>query len=203
MTKLYPSLPRLRQPRVLKLTDFPEQRMAGWTTEAHEYWKQHHIVPPVMPTCYPTNRGICYILFGGLGYQERIFTGRRFYYPYGVDVAPMLYVPIDYTLYIPRPELIIVEGTTDALAVHQSGYDSVSLLGTALTYGRMELLHVLARGHQRLYFIPDSDEPGLSVLDYLLQGGLPVKVRYLSPGVKDMCDLSIRERKIFLDNAVQ
>ena len=199
MSKLYPRLPNLLQPRTLKLSDFPEQRTEGWTSEALEYWEQHHITPPLQrDTVYPTYRGICFVLYGGLGYQERVFDGDlRWLYPVNVDVSGMLYVPTigDEE---ENEELFVVEGTTDAMAINQSGHRSAAILGTMLTSARAKLLKELIYDPKQVYYIPDNDEPGLAMVDRLVCFGLPVKIRYLPTGIKDICELYRQARQMFL-----
>lgn len=197
----YPKVSHLLKPRLLKLSDFPPALQDGYILSALKYWDQHYIDVTSLShisTVYPTRRGICWVLYGGLGYQERLtITGvtQRFIFPLGVDVSGMVYMPNPENA---NEELIITEGTTDALAVEQVGFRAVSILGTMLTTQRVRLLQSLVRNSQRVFYIPDNDGPGLSAINRLIRAGLPVKVRYLPDTAKDLCNMVPAARATYL-----
>lgn len=203
-TGSYPRLPRLIKPRTLRLSDFPPA-IDDWLDSAKLYWRLHYIdsrLPSTVQTVYPTAHGICWVLYGGMGYQERLTSNptNRFSFPAGVDVSGMLYLPDPESK---AEELVIVEGTTDALAIHLAGYRAVSSLGTMLTAQRAKLLQSLVRDTRRVFYIPDNDSPGLHAINRYIREGIGIQVRYLPKGCKDMCDLTREEREVFLGVATQ
>ncbi len=71
-------------------------------------------------------------------------------------------------------EVMLVEGYTDVLAMHQAGItNAVACCGTALTSGQIKVMHALA---DRLLLLYDADEAGaaaaLRAIELSLEGGM-------------------------------
>lgn len=153
-----------------------------------------------LATVYSTQAGICFVLYGGLVYQERAFSGPRFRFPYGVDMSAAVFLPQPEH---PSDELIITEGTADALAAAQEGYRSVAMLGSLVPQRRFDLVKSLVRSVRRTIYIPDNDAPGYAAADRLLRNlGCPVQLGLLPYGVKDLCELPREKRKAWLRHEV-
>jgi len=85
---------------------------------------------------------------------------------YGIDVAR--HVISD------RGRAVVVEGYTDCLAMHQSGYaETVATLGTALTEAHVDLLRRYA---DQIVFLFDSDDAGAAAADRAITVALPRSV---------------------------
>ena len=83
-----------------------------------------------------------------------------------------------------RKELILVEGYTDVLAMHQAGFtNAVACCGTALTSGQ---IHVLRNYAPHLIMLYDADQAGakatLRAIDLALEGSMTPFAAALPPG---------------------
>lgn len=192
--------------RLLSVQDFPE-RVVTPSDHHIAYLESHRINPQFLLhySAYLTEDGVCFVLAGCLGYQLRITTpglSTRFLFPAGVPLKSALYVP-DATRLAGR-ELIIVEGTTDALAIAQTGYRTVSLLGSNVTIEKVAALKGLLAEvpNSILYMIPDNDLPGHVAAAKLCSLGLTPRIHYLPTYAKDICDLDVTYRETFLERRI-
>lgn len=184
------------EPRALTIADFPE-RALSYPRSARYYLSAHHVFVSALPkTVYPTERGICFVMSGpALCFQERITVKSsplRFWSPAGAPLGKVLYVPAPLSAE-PRP-VYVVEGLTDAVAVFQSGFDTVSLIGAKVSDEQLQLLYGLGR---KLILIPDNDEAGEQCCK-TLQRELSIQSRHLPSQYKDICDLPVDYRQSFL-----
>lgn len=195
---IYPRQPRNTPKRVLKLSDFP-RKINTYIEKAREYFTSHSLEPQYVrsiDTLYPTRQGICFVLHGALAYQERVFNDtRRYIYPANAGMAKAVYMP--------QPdhegkELILVEGSADALAINQLGLRSVSYLGTWIPTERLNVLAGLVRDVNKVYVIPDSDAAGQHGLQQILRAIPWARVLQLPIGIKDVCELTKEQLKLFL-----
>lgn len=193
-----------QETRTLTIADFPA-RVKYYSAESKQYWKQHHIdinSVNLEKTVYPTERGICFTMWGAVCFQERITLSNwpmRFWSPAGAPLGKVLYAPhiptvIDTTVFV-------VEGLTDALAVHQSGYKAVALVGAKVSEQQLAMLKTLLVT-KRLILIPDNDEAGEQCTKMLVKE-LPIAVRYLPSQYKDVSDIDISFRNSFLAGAIR
>lgn len=188
--------------RTLTLADFPT-RIATWSPSSVYYLRSHHISPDPalkMTSVYPTVRGICFVLTPVLCFQERITardTMLRFYNPVGSPIGKAVFVPA------PIPDdarvVFLVEGVTDALAVHQSGAAVISVVGANVTTEQLHLVNHMTHG-RRVIMLPDNDGAGAECVATLVRE-LSVRVQYLPPQWKDVCDLPTDYRTELLRKA--
>ena len=189
----------------LKLTELPVgQTIASIKTA--DYLERQGILKDTIMQCpytYFTLDGICFMLHGpGLAYQERMCTNSyaRFYNPLGLALGK--YVFHTGEGHNVNNTLFVVEGVTDALALWQAGYESIALLGTAITDERAEIVMKL-KGDRRVLFIPDNDTAGYtflaSISSYLVLWG--AGIRYLPNLHKDVCDMPFAMRKQWIMGA--
>lgn len=189
--------------RTITIADFPASAPT-WTVPTRHYFAKHHIlISPLssVKTVYPTRRGICFTMWNKVCFQERITDSHspmRYWSPAGSPLGQVLYFPG----YTPEQKLLfVVEGVTDALAVHQSGYNVCSLVGAKVSPTQIGLLRTLSAKHS-LVIVPDNDEAGEQC--YLsLQKELPIHVRYLPTKYKDICDPTVDDRDVFLKGVIQ
>ena len=121
-------------------------------------------------TMYPTEMGICFMLEGGVCFQERITSPqrlcRRFRSQYGSEMGGCVYSPGVVSVF-QCPLLVVTEGTADALVIEQEGLRAISLLGTSLTKEKLHLVRQYPS--ERLYYIPDNDVPGLYAANEIIR----------------------------------
>lgn len=193
-----------QETRTLTIADFPA-RVKHYSAASIHYWKQHHIdINSVKSeqTVYPTERGICFIMRGAVCFQERITLSNwplRFWSPAGAPLGKVLYAPG--SLFDIDKPVFVVEGLTDALAVHQSGYQAVALVGAKVSEQQLVMLKTMSVT-KRLILIPDNDEAGEQCTKTLVKE-LPIAVRYLPSQYKDVSDIDISFRNSFLAGAIR
>lgn len=192
--------------RMLSLQDFPEPVLAPLMHHKN-YLVPREIVWGGLSdySAYLTTDGVCFLLTGCLGYQVRVTLPgalTRFLFPGGVPLRSALYVPTVTRLW--GQELVIVEGTTDALAVAQLGYRTVSLLGSSVTPEKIAGIKGLMAEVPGTtpYIIPDNDLPGIGVVEKLCDGGIYPRLLYLPSYAKDICELGVVERLEFLEKGI-
>lgn len=197
----------------LTLAEFPS-RISRWLPSSLQYFTHHGIVTDNLTEStlvYPTTLGICFVMTGPrLCYQIRIteyYQGLRFWSPPGAALGQVLFIPSptnglkeDAWKRLVNPPMIVVEGVTDALAVHQAGFYSCALIGAKVSDDQLALLRSLSERYP-LTLVPDRDEEGDRCARTLLKE-LPIKVRYLPATCKDICDMPIADRKPFLTGAI-
>lgn len=201
-----------RAKRMISVQDFPASLAP--LNHHEKYLKSRGIESSKISeySAYYCEDGICYILYGAFGYQVRVTNdtqqsarrgaGLRFLFPSGVSLRSALYAPA--RTRFSGKELIVVEGTTDALAVAQLGYRTVSLLGSSVTPEKVAAIKGLLTEMEDsiLYMIPDNDLPGQKAAEKLCEGGLYPRLLYLPSYAKDICDLDIVYRHEFLQERI-
>lgn len=199
----YPTKPTRNGKPAISVSDLPErQRQAS--NHTYDYLDEREIDAWTISessSCYFTERGICFLLHGeSLGYQERITdpdSTHRFMYPSGIKLGGLLFKPDKVS---DSDVLFIVEGTADALAIIQEGFNAVSILGSNLTREKVKSLKTLIADYERTYYIPDNDAPGMHAVYLFIKHGLSVNVRFLPFEFKDICEMPRERRKYFLDH---
>jgi hypothetical protein len=200
---LYPRRPSVdKEKRLLGLGDFPVRQDApaghhiaylaghGLTRQA--------VQPPY--AVYYTPRGLCFVTHNVLGYQERITDpaaadalGTRFMFPAGMALKAAIYFPgaasrLDH--------LVIVEGTTDALALASDGYRAASVLGSNITFERIQALRGLVVNPAKVYYVPDNDLPGIKAVGRLAKYMFRARLIRLPLGKKDVCDFKNTDERV-------
>ena len=191
----------------ITFADFP-RRLLGWSAESVRYFVKHHIDVKALNsvnTVYPSEKGICFVMTGKVCFQERITAKKylglmRFYSPPGSPLGEVLYFPAIESHEQYKP-LFVVEGLTDALVIHQSGYSSCALIGAKVSARQLAMLQELS-GTRDLYVIPDNDKAG-EECNATLQRALSIRVRHLPTQYKDVCDMPTDDRHRFLKGAIK
>lgn len=97
-------------------------------------------------------------------------------------------------------EVIIVEGSLDAMKIHQAGYPNVvATLGAIITDNQMKLIK---NYFDSITIIPDNDDAGRAMKDAILEG-VRSKETYLAEcpeGFKDAADLNSKQISNIIDN---
>lgn len=194
----YPDKPKKTFKRSLRLSDFPAKATA-YNQAAREYFTGRELTPGYLKslsTIYPTRRGICFVLHGAMGFQERVFNDpRRYVYPTGAGMASAVFMPEPDHI---GNELILVEGSCDALAIGQLGLRALSYLGTWIPEERLKTIAKEIRDPGKVLIIPDNDAPGQHGLRQLAMAFPGARAIMLPWGVKDVCDLSHDQRRLLL-----
>lgn len=206
--------------RILQYKDYPK-RIKMISSEILDYFDSHNIPCEKVMTdenSYVTEGAITFLTHGRStnAYQlrycpPRLRYGRmlRFDIPSGIDMGDHLY----FTSQGERAGVIIVEGSTDALAAYAHGYTGISLLGANLTEARAEMLKRIlgliattedniSRSRLPFVFIPDNDREGQQAVRRLTQYSVGLKVAQLPLGAKDLCDLEYDDRELFLQEVL-
>lgn len=122
-----------------------------------------------------------------LCFQERV-TARnsmlRFYNPVGSPMSKAIFMPAPIG---DAATVFIVEGVTDALAVHQAGAAVISVVGANVTAEQIHLVNHHTHG-KRVVMLPDNDGAGAACVATLVRE-LSVRVQYLPSQYKDVCDM--------------
>jgi DNA primase len=88
-------------------------------------------------------------------------------------------------------EVVVVEGSVDAMKIHESGFPNVvATLGASVTEGHVALLR---KYFDKVIIFPDNDDAGKAMRDILLAGLSGVSlgvVRYPDGGAKDPGEMS-------------
>lgn len=97
-------------------------------------------------------------------------------------------------------EVIIVEGSLDAMKIHQAGYPNVvATLGAIITDNQMKLIK---NYFDSITIIPDNDDAGRAMKDAIIQG-VRSKETYLAEcpeGFKDAADLNSKQISNIIEN---
>ena len=97
-------------------------------------------------------------------------------------------------------EVIIVEGSLDAMKIHQAGYPNVvATLGAIITDNQMKLIK---NYFDSITIIPDNDDAGRAMKDAIIEG-VRSKETYLAEcpeGFKDAADLNSKQISNIIDN---
>ena len=97
-------------------------------------------------------------------------------------------------------EVIIVEGSLDAMKIHQAGYPNVvATLGAIITEAQMQLVK---NYFDCITIIPDNDDAGTAMKDAIIEG-VRRKETYLAlcpEGFKDAADLNSKQINSILEN---
>lgn len=197
-----------RKPRSVSITALPPRRWAGWSSSTLAYLDSHHVcqdIQQVVENIYPTVIGICFLLDGPFNFQIRMTEPNaihRFYTPPSSPIRQNLFIPKIGKEYLNQGwqnVVVVVEGTTDALAVAQHGVQSVAMLGAIPTQEKFNLLEErFPCSRWKRVLVPDSDVAGASLVGKFLEYLVPVVVVHLPDTVKDFCDLTIKEQVSFL-----
>ena len=136
-------------------------------------------------------------LVGLIGRATRNDQIPRYLYSTGFPKRKMLFNLHNAKVY---DEVIIVEGSLDAMKVHQAGYPNVvATLGAIITDTQMQLV--------KNYFdcitvIPDNDDAGCAMKDAIMEGARG-KETYLAEcpeGFKDAADLNSKQINYIIEN---
>lgn len=205
MTTTYPNSYQKGGTRKLSPQDFPPVSKVP-TADALLYLARRQIERATVednPFAYFTPLGIAFLTYGAVSsaFQVRYLPpmgSQRFGFPKGVDMSDHLFYS---SPFLGQRGIVIVEGSTDALAVGQESNNEllgVSLLGANLTKERVAHLRTFLEG-VRCYYVPDNDAPGKATVLKIKQAQLPLTIIYLPPDVKDLCELNSADRKDFLN----
>tara|TARA_B100000902_G_scaffold379954_1_gene414818 strand:- start:175 stop:1140 length:966 start_codon:yes stop_codon:yes gene_type:complete len=99
-------------------------------------------------------------------------------------------------------EVIVVEGSLDAIKIHQAGFPNVvATLGAAVTEDQMMLL---SKNFDSIIIIPDNDSAGYAMADDIISSnrGMEIHVGVVDPDFKDAGDLNSDQIKQTINNKI-
>lgn len=200
-----------------KIKEYPENYLDRFDwRRPHPYWSERGVartvardyklgyaqdLDAVTVPIRNVNGGLMGVIYRYLGPTER----SKYRYPSGFKISWHLFNACRYMQkdYETPENLVITEGSIDAILMDQEGYDSVSILGSILHPHQLTIINQLAP--DKITLMLDNDSTGrhasMVIAAQLMKAGHIVYVARTLRGKKDAGNLTPNERHHVIDTA--